>query len=71
MLKNAAGTTSKLQEATLGSDMGANGGSPPAGWSVTLAADSANDCLDIAVQGSAGTTINWVAQTLQTEVKIT
>jgi hypothetical protein len=44
---------------TIGTDIGSNGGAPPAGWDVTLAADTTNGSLLIEVTGAAATNIRW------------
>lgn len=48
--------------------IGSNGGSPPAGWATTIAADDAHDALSISVTGTAATTVYWLANVWLLEI---
>ncbi len=63
VIENHAGTTGFVgtpQKTELGEDV--------AGWDATITADDTNDALVIAVLGSVGTTIRWVATARTVEV---
>lgn len=69
LIQNNAGTTALVGTVQLvGSNIGSNGGAPPAGWAVTITADDANDALNIAVTGENLVIINWVARIELVEV---
>ena len=53
---------------TLGTDIGSNGGNPPAGWAVTITADDTNESLKVEVTGATSTNIRWVAKVDLVEV---
>jgi hypothetical protein len=62
IIERTGGTTALVGSVqTIGTDIGSNGGSPPASWAVSLTADDTNDFLDITVTGVAATNIRWVA----------
>lgn len=66
-MTNAASTAIVGSVQTLGTDTGTNAGSPPAGWSIDITADTANACLKIAVTGDTDT-IYWSAAVHYTQV---
>lgn len=45
---------------TIGTDIGSNAGSPPAGWAISVVADDTSESLDVEVTGAAATNIRWV-----------
>jgi trimeric autotransporter adhesin len=57
---NAASTAIVGSIQTVGSDIGSNAGAPPAGWDVTITADTTNGSLKVEVTGAAATNIRWV-----------
>jgi len=70
LLSNNGGTTALIGGVqTIGTDMGSNGGDPPAGWAVALSADDTNDALEIEVTGEAATNIQWSAKIDYAEVE--
>ena len=64
VIENQGGTTAFIGgvpvPTTLGEDVGA--------WDVAVAADDANDALEVKVTGAAATTIRWVASVRTVEV---
>lgn len=58
---NAASTALVGSVETIGTDIGSNAGTPPAGWAVTITADTTNGALNVAVTGAAATNIKWSA----------
>jgi len=63
MIERTGGTTALVGSVqTIGTDIGSNAGSPPAGWTVTILADDTNDSLTIDVVGGIATTnVRWLA----------
>jgi hypothetical protein len=59
---NAASTALVGTIETVGTDKGTNSGNPPAGWDVTIDADTTGGGLRITVTGAAATNIRWVAR---------
>lgn len=63
VIQNLNGTTALVGSVqTIGTDIGSNAGSPPAGWAVSITADNTNDQLNLSVTGAAATNIRWVAR---------
>ncbi len=63
LIENDSGTTSLVGSVqTLGTDIGSNAGSPPAGWAIAITADDTNDALQTEVTGEAATTIRWASR---------
>jgi hypothetical protein len=58
---DAAATALVGSVQTIGTDIGTDAGAPPAGWDVTLSADTTNGGLSVTVTGAAATTIYWTA----------
>ena len=56
----AASTTLVGSVQTVGTDTGTNAGSPPAGWAVSITADTTNGAPQFQVTGDTDT-INWTA----------
>lgn len=59
---DAASTSLIGSVQTIGADIGTNSGSPPAGWAVSIDADTTNGALRVTVTGEAATNINWLAE---------
>lgn len=64
----AAGTVVISTPQTIGTDEGSTAGIPPAGWAISITADTTNGALDIQVTGALATNIRWVATITLTEV---
>lgn len=70
IIERTGGTTALSgSEATIGTDIGSNSGSPPAGWAVALTADDTNDSLVVTVTGAVGTNIRWLATIYANEIE--
>lgn len=70
LIERTAGTTALVGSvSTIGSDIGSNGGSPPAGWGVSISADDTNDNLVIDVTGASSTNIRWYATIYANEIE--
>lgn len=72
LIQNLNGTTAIVGSVqTIGTDIGSNGGSPPAGWAVSITANNTDDVLAIAVTGAAATNVRWFARITAAQVGYT
>ena len=66
---NAASTTLSGAVQTLLTDTGSNAGTPPAGWALTLSADTTNGSLKVAATGDTDTILWSIEITFQQAVR--